>query len=276
MKLHVYKKNIARKLLPHSAASQLDAELLLMHVLKFSRAELLLQSDKIITEKNQQQIDALIARRLNGEPIAYLLGHQPFWTMDLWVTPDTLIPRPETECLVEWILHHFAASEKLSVADVGTGSGAIAIALAVEKKLWRMDAADIASESLVVAKKNLEKYDVKNIALYVSDWFSALTEKKYDVIVSNPPYIAENDLHLSALTFEPQHALVSGADGLDAIRWIVNDAKKFLKPNGYVVIEHGYDQGNRVADIFKKAGFTEIKNHRDLSDVARFVTGKFL
>ncbi len=271
MKLLDLKIQITKQLSPHTDTPQLDADLLLMHALKKTRAELLISLDDDLIET--RLIDSLVARRVNSEPIAYILGHQPFWKLDLIVTPDVLIPRPETECLVEWILKKFSGKENRSVADLGTGSGAIAVALAHENKNWKIDAIDESYEALAVAKKNADKYHTNNISFYQGDWCDALPHKNYDVIVSNPPYIAENDVHLEKLLYEPQSALVSGKKGLDAIEKITQHAKKFLKPNGYLVIEHGFDQADTVFKLFKEMEFKDIQNHRDLSDISRFITG---
>jgi len=273
MNIAQYRKNITEQLATHSDSPKLDAELLIMHATQKTRSQLLVHYDEELSQSAEKNLTALVARRIKGEPIAYILGHQPFWSMDLFVTSDTLIPRPDTECLVEWILAHFATASQLSIADLGTGTGAIAIALALEKPQWQIDATDFSYEALAVAKKNIEKYAVNTIALHQGDWCDALPQKKYDVIVSNPPYIAEKDSHLSSLKFEPQQALVSGAQGLNAIEKITQQATLFLKEKGVLIVEHGYDQGHLVAELFKKAGFHSIKNHRDLSDNLRFVTG---
>lgn len=274
MKISEYRKHITQQLSAQTTTPQLDADLLLMHVLKKSRAQLYCILNETISATHQQQCNELIKQHLKGKPIAYLLGSQAFWTMDLTVTEDTLIPRPETECLVEWILHHVPDHDHFLAADLGTGTGAIAIALALEKKSWKIDATDQSAEALVIAKKNAEKHGANNISFYVGDWCNALQKRNYDVIVSNPPYIAENDAHLTHLQFEPQDALVSGKEGLDAIQKIVSQAKNFLIPGGYLVIEHGFDQAEKVITLFEKAGLSDVKNHRDLSDVPRFVTGK--
>ena len=273
MTLAEYQKKIIQLLLPHSDSARRDVELLLMHVLTKNRAQLFLDANENITSAQENQLQTLIKRRCNGEPIAYLLGTQPFWKMNLIVSRDTLIPRPETECVVEWIVHHFKNKKGLRVADLGTGSGAIAIALAIENPHWQIDATDLSPEALAIAKKNADQHHIKNIAFYSGDWCHALPEKTYDLIVSNPPYIAENDVHLKQLSFEPQQALVAGKKGLEAIEHITKQAKLFLKPSGSLVIEHGFDQVDAVNQIFKTAGFQHIQNHRDLSDTPRFVTG---
>ena len=274
MTLSELRKNLTRQLSPHTATPQLEVDLLFMHVLKKSRTQLYRMLNETIPLSQQQACYALCQQRIQGKPIAYLTHSQSFWTMDLFVNEDTLIPRPETECLVEWILHHIPNQDHLQIADLGTGSGAIAIALAMERKSWKIEATDFSAEALAIAKKNADKYGAKNIAFYLGDWCDALPKNAYDVIVSNPPYIAENDPHLKQLQFEPQEALTSGKEGLDAIQKIISQSLTFLKPNGYLIIEHGYDQAEKVITLFERAGLKKVSNHRDLSDVPRFVTGR--
>ena len=274
MKLHEFRKLSTQKITPVSTTAQLDAELIMMHVLNKSRAQLYIALEEILSKEDEKKLLPYITRRARGEPMAYLLGKKGFWTMDLTVTPDTLIPRPETECLVEWILTHYKEVDALRIADLGTGSGAIALALATVKPNWKIDATDQSEEALAIAKQNAEKHGIKSISFYSGDWFDALPQKNYDVIVSNPPYIPEKDPHLKHLKFEPKQALISGRDGLDAIRNLTAKARDFLSYRGYLVVEHGYDQAYEVADIFKSAGFLDIQSHRDLSDVSRFVVGR--
>lgn len=268
------RKTLTTQLSTYSDSPALDAELLLMHVLEKTRAQLLIALNDTIDKTTLTNINLLVARRCQGEPIAYLLGHQPFWTMDLIVTKDTLIPRPETECLIEWVLENFSDALNLTVVDLGTGTGAIALSLALEKPHWKIDATDLSSNALLIATKNAEKYAIKNINFYEGDWCDALPHQTYDIIISNPPYIAAHDLHLEKLQFEPQTALVSGASGLNAIEKIVHQAPFFLKHGGTLIIEHGFDQAETVKTIFAKAGFKEIGTHRDLGGNARFTTGK--
>lgn len=275
MSIIEWRQDTAKKLTICTQTPQLDAELMLMHVLKKSRAQLYADPQTALQKSEEKKLNALLTRRLRGEPMAYLLGSQSFWRMELTVTPDTLIPRPETECLIEWILKHYVQAEELRVADLGTGSGAIAVALALEKPGWKITATDQWEEALAIAKRNTEKYALNNIAFYAGDWFDALPDDShFDLIVSNPPYIAKQDPHLKQLTFEPRTALAAGEDGLSAIHHIVHHAPAFLHYNGYLVVEHGYDQAEVVTTIFANAGFHSIENHRDLADVPRFVTGK--
>lgn len=268
-----YRKKITETLAAISESARQDTELLLMFALSRTREQLIMDSVYVPTEAEQERIDAVVDRRKKGEPIAYILGHQPFWTLDLMVSEDTLVPRPETECLVDWVLTAFQKQTVLTLADLGTGTGAIALAIASEKATWQIDAVDESYEALAIARKNAKKYALKNVSFYPGDWCDALPDKKYDVIVSNPPYIAAGDPHLARLSYEPQRALVSGVEGLDAIQTIALQAKDKLNPGGILVIEHGYDQSQMAWEIFSKAGYHDIHNHRDLSDTPRFITG---
>lgn len=208
-----------------------------------------------------------------SEPLAYLLGKETFWKMELIVTRDTLVPRAETECMVKWVLTH-CTQDKIHLADLGTGTGAIAIALATEKPQWRVDATDISEKALDVAKQNAKKYTCSNISFYLGSWCAALPNEKYDIIVSHPPYITDDELQsFMDLTHEPQQALEAGKQGLDAIISVVKCARTFLNPNGALVIQHAPDQMNDVMDLFQKAGFSTVSSFQDLSGVNRFVAG---
>ena len=249
-------------------------QILLMHVTQQSHAQLLADPQPLSPEQ-EKTLDAFIKRYDAGEPLAYLTGKQAFWTMDLIVTKDTLIPRPDTECLVQWVLENCADQINWRVADLGTGTGAIAIALTLEKPTWIIDATDISEKTLLVAKQNAKAYACNHIHFYQGHWCDALPHEKYNLIISNPPYIADNDPHLKELTHEPQNALISGQKGLDAITIITKSASEFLKPDGVLVIEHGFDQANDVVRLFQQTGFSHVTSHQDLSGHDRFVTGIF-
>lgn len=266
------KKTIA-SLTNYSDSPRLDAELLLCHCTDLSRTQLLIKSQTPLTESQLTHLSTLIKRRQQGEPIAYLLGSQPFWTLDLIVTKDTLIPRPETECLIEWVLNHFDSKTALKIADLGTGTGAIALALASERANWVIHATDRSSAALTVAQKNITKHDIQNVSLFEGNWCQALPENQYDIILSNPPYIEKSDPHLLKLQHEPQSALVAGEDGLDDIRIIAKEAFKKLKPNGLIILEHGYNQGKIVKDILLQNKFQPCKTHQDLEKRDRFTIG---
>ncbi len=254
----------------------LDAEILLAHVLKGQRSYLYTYPDYSLSMTEQNNFAALIKKRVAGWPIAYLTGHREFWSLDLIVTPDTLIPRPETELLVELILKKLP-DIPLLVADLGTGSGAIALALAHERPYWTIYATDISLEALAVAKANAARLQIKNIIFVFGKWCSALPKLRFDVIVSNPPYIAENDLHLQqgALPFEPSIALASGEDGLKDIQDIVYEARSYLKLGGYLLLEHGSTQAEYACSKFLNAGYTHVKSYKDFSGLNRVTTGIF-
>ena len=273
MLLKDYRQLLIQALSSHSDSAQIDVDLLLMHGLKKSRTELLLYLNDVITEKDQSELNIVVARRRQGEPIAYILGHQPFWTMDLIVTPDTLIPRPETECLIDYVLAH-SKNKALKIADLGTGTGAIAIALALEKPDWEIDATDMSEKALSIAKLNAKQNNVDRICFYRGNWCNALPKKKYNILISNPPYIAEQDSHLEKLKYEPLSALVSKNNGLNDIEKIISQAKDYLTPDGLLIIEHGFDQGSLVFGLFKQYDYTDIQNHRDLAGNLRFVTAR--
>ncbi len=243
-----------------------DAEILLGHALCKSHAWLYAHGDDEVPDDTADVFRSLSRQRVVGAPIAYLVGHREFWTLDLVVTPAVLIPRPETELLVELALRQIPQGEKVDIADLGTGSGAIALAIARERPRARVIATDTSEEALSVARNNGERLKISNAEFIRSDWFGNLNRRMFDVIVSNPPYIASNDSHLSQgdLRFEPRSALVSGIDGLDSIREILKNSPKHLKAGGYLMIEHGFDQGESIRTLFSQSGFVEISTSRDV------------
>ena len=220
--------------------------------------------------------EALISRRLNGEPIAYILGCREFYGLNFLVTPDTLIPRPDTETLVEAALAKIPNKSNLSILDLGTGSGAIALAIARNRPQANVIAVDTSNSALEIANKNAENLNIHNIEFVLSDWFENLSNQRFDVIVSNPPYIEENDVHLTQgdLRFEPMSALASGEDGLDDIRKIIDSCLVYLKPQGWLMFEHGYNQAAQVADLMAQAGLSNIETIKDLGDNDRVTFGK--
>ncbi len=260
--------------LARSIAS-LDAELLLAHVLGVSRTHLLTWPLQVVSEAQIQAFQALLARRAQGEPCAYLVGTKEFWSLPLMVNAHVLIPRPETECLVEALLTRFPAEDSYAyqVLDLGTGSGAIALALATERPHWQIIALDRSEAALSVAKQNAQALSLENIQWIASDWFSALRSERcaVDIIVSNPPYVEEGDIHLQqdGLCYEPQAALVAGRDGLKDLHQIICIAPAFLKPGGCLVLEHGTTQGLAVRLLMKKQGFTREITLKDLGGLDR-------
>ena len=245
--------------------ARLDAELLLAHALSLSRAQLYARPEYEPDAAQLAAFERLIAARARGEPIAYLTGHREFWSLDLAVTSAVLIPRPETELLVELALARIAEDREMRIADLGTGSGAIALAIARERPRARVVATDASAAALGVARGNAARLGIGNVAFTEGDWCAALGSDCFDVIVSNPPYVAAGDAHLGEgdLRFEPVAALVSGRDGLDAIRRIVAEARAHLLAGGWLFLEHGWEQGARVRSLFEDAGYAEVATFHD-------------
>jgi release factor glutamine methyltransferase len=250
-----------------------SGEILLAHILKKSRAYLYTYPEKILTPEEIKLFETLIARRQQGEPIAYLVGEQEFYSLNFKVTRDTLIPRPETEMLVEEALKHIQDAS-CQILELGTGSGAIAVTLAQLKPNVHVIATDISNAALEIAKENALIHQVNNIEFILSDWFSNLKLKTFDMIISNPPYIAEYDHHLENLSYEPINALTSGAQGLDALNHIIALAPEYLKPNGCLLVEHGFDQKESVQTLFNNAKFKDIQTLSDLAGNPRITMGQ--
>ena len=254
-----------------------DATLLLLHVLGRPRAWLYAHGDAVVDADQAARFRALVARRAAGEPVAYLVGHRGFWTLDLRVTPDTLIPRPETELLVEQALERLDPVVDVRVADLGTGSGAIALAIAAERPRARVVATDRSEAALEVARGNAVANGLAGrVAFRQGDWFAPLAGERYDLVASNPPYIAEADPHLAQgdLRHEPPSALSSGTDGLDAIRTLASGAPSCLVPGGWLLLEHGAAQGPAVRALLDAAGFVEVATVIDLERRDRVTLGR--
>lgn len=264
----------ATKLLNNEEAA-LEAKLLLQHLLGVNRAWLIAHENDALEDNIHEAFEALIKRRLNGEPIAYIFGYREFYGLKLKVTPDTLIPRPDTETLVEAALGKIPQNKKIQVLDLGTGTGAIALAIAHNRPHALVSALDASDAALKIAQENAQNLAITNIEFLQSDWYSALKNQTFDVIVSNPPYIAQNDAHLTQgdLRFEPASALASGADGLDDIKQIIANAPKYLTPHGVLLLEHGYNQAEEVATLLKQSGFSEIETIKDLGGNNRVTLG---
>lgn len=256
-----------------SDSPRLDAELLLSQVLNVSRGVLAAKAHAALETPQQQAFEVLLQRREQGEPVAYLLGSKGFWTLDLLVNADVLVPRPETELLVEWSLALFPAGAD-RVADLGTGSGALALAIASEWPRAQVLATDVSDAALDVARRNAQSCGIGNVSFVQGSWCQALTGR-FDLIVSNPPYIAAGDAHLPALRHEPIDALSDGGDGLGCLREIIACAPVYLAPSGWLLLEHGFDQATEVRHLLTAAGFAEVQTRRDLSGHERASGGRW-
>jgi release factor glutamine methyltransferase len=268
---------ISERLQTVSDSARLDAELLLCEALVRPRSYLYTWPEHELGEVEQQALEVLVQRRLRGEPIAHILGRREFWSLELAVSTDTLIPRPETELLVEAALERIPLEAEWHVADLGTGSGAIALAIASERPRCRITAVERSAGALAVAQENASRLGIANIEFLQGDWFAPLAGRRFEMILSNPPYIPDSDPHLSQgdVRFEPLTALASGADGLDDIRRLVAGAPDFLSPPAWLLLEHGYDQGAAVTGLLRQAGFVEVEDLADLQGHGRVAAGRW-
>jgi len=249
----------------------IDITHLLTLALGQKKEQLYTDSNYELTNKELKRLDELIQQRLQGKPFAYLSGSQGFYHLDFKVSPATLIPRPETELLIDIAIDLFKPNQLIDVIDLGTGSGVIAITLADKCPSWRISATDKSKEALKIAKKNT----TKDINFYQSSWFDKLTGKTFDLIVSNPPYLAENDSHLESLKYEPIEALISGKDGLDDIREIIQNAPKYLNQGGYLLLEHSDRQQKEIIELLKLS-FVNILTYQDLNGLDRVILAQYL
>ncbi|MDJ0917106.1 MAG: peptide chain release factor N(5)-glutamine methyltransferase [Woeseiaceae bacterium] len=265
-------QSAAAALEPVSDSARLDAEVLLAHALGKTRAFLFSRSDEHVADDARQAFDALLARRAAGEPIAYIVGEREFWSLSLTVTRDTLIPRPDTERLVEIALDVIDAHGFSRIADLGTGSGAIALSIAKERPACSVTATDINPDTLTVARDNAQRLGLSNVEFLLSDWTGALSGRRFDLVVSNPPYVASGDEALATLAYEPSGALESGPEGLDDIRRLAIEAPGILVAEGKLLLEHGFDQGDAVQQLLVASGWRDVRTWRDHSGQPR-VTG---
>ena len=260
-----------------AAEARAEAESLLSHALGRSRSWLFAHADEALDDHSATRYEALVARRAAGEPVAYLVGTRGFWRFDLEVTPDTLIPRADTERLVELALERLPASAPCRVLDLGTGSGAIALAIAFERPGARVVAVDLSAGAAAVARRNAASLGLASrVDVREGAWFAPVAGERFDLIASNPPYIEDADPHLAQgdLRFEPRSALASGADGLDDLRRIARAAPAHLAPGGWLLVEHGWRQGDAVRALFAASGFVDVATARDLEDRERVTLGR--
>lgn len=254
--------------------NRLEAEVLFCHTAKISKSYVYAHLDELVSKDLLQQYQFNLALRKKGMPVAYIIGKKEFWSLDFLVNEQTLIPRPETELLVETTLKKMRHKPQATILELGVGSGAIAIALGHEQPQWHIVGTDLSKEALEIAGDNAARHKVTNLTLIQSDWFENIPLSKFDMIVSNPPYIALDDSHLSHLSFEPIQALVSGKDGLDAIRIIIKDSIEYLHQQGWILFEHGYDQGEQVRFLMTQAGYHQIETIKDLNQQERITMGQ--
>ena len=254
--------------------ARMDAQMLLLHALArplHDRAWLLAHDTDLLTEAQQHNWDQALQRRLQGEPVAYITGHKDFFGLTLKVDARVLDPRPDTEILVEWALELLPADQPARVLDLGTGSGAVALALQHQRPAAQVTAVDASADALAVASANAQRLNLP-VKCVLSHWMDAVPGP-FELIVSNPPYVAESDPHLSALTHEPLQALTSGADGLQDIRQIIAQAPSRLVPGAWLLLEHGWDQATAVQALLNQAGFTQVQSRRDLAGIERCTGG---
>ncbi len=260
--------------LSHSESPRRDAEILLGFVTGKTRTYILAFGETALSDRECEQLDDLLARRERGEPVAHLVGVREFWSLPLFVSPATLIPRPDTECLVEQALKRLP-EQPCRILDLGTGTGAIALALASERPDCQITAVDVMPDAVALALRNAEHLGISNVTILSSDWFSALAGQHFDLIVSNPPYIDEHDPHLAMgdVCFEPRSALVAAQEGLADLAWIIAQSRRFLRAGGWLLLEHGWQQGEAVRALFGNQGYVQVETCRDYGDNERLTLG---
>jgi release factor glutamine methyltransferase len=269
-------RNASRELQHCSESPRLDAELLMGRVLGLSRAALIARGDDILAAEAHSAFSRLVARRSAGQPVAYLTGTREFWSMSLSVTPAVLVPRPETEILVELALQLLPPDDRRSILDLGTGSGAIALALASERPACRVTAVDVSAEALAVATENARTLGITHIDWRRGSWFGPVRGERFDLIAANPPYVAADDPALQELASEPLQALSPGPTGLEALSAIVTGAAQYLHDRGWLILEHGSDQGAQVSALLETNGFSDIRSHVDALGLPRVTLGTII
>lgn len=266
---------LAREMLIDGESPSTDAKVLLAHVLGQSHTYLFTWSDKTLTDEQREQFLQLVEQRQTGHPVAHLTGYRDFWTLRLQVNPSTLIPRPETELLVEKALE-LLPDEASALCDLGTGTGAVALAIASERPQLYVTGIDKIDEAVTLAESNATLNNIRNVKFLPSHWFSSLEGLQFDMLVTNPPYVEECSEFLlhGDVRFEPRSALTAGEDGLDDIRFIITEARGYLKPGGWLLIEHGFEQGAAICQLYRQAGYTDAETFRDLAGLDRISVGR--
>ncbi|MDP3558902.1 MAG: peptide chain release factor N(5)-glutamine methyltransferase [Legionellaceae bacterium] len=274
MNIHTLLQSATQLLQDYSSSPRLDAEILLAHVLQKPRSFLYAHAEQTLSDIALSTFQKLLSARKSGQPVAYLIQSQEFWSLNLQVSPATLIPRPETELMVELALEYFKNMKNIHLLELGTGSGAIALAIAKEKPGWTITAVDISKEALQIARTNALTLNISNVQFIQSNWFELVPKStRFDLILSNPPYLAADDPHLPQLIHEPLQALVSGPSGLESLHTIIQQSKHWLSTSGRLILEHGYTQGDAVQNFFKQYDYKAIQTFCDLQKHPRITTG---
>lgn len=262
------------RLSPVSESARLDAEILLGKAINMPRSYLFAHPEDELDPLTLTRFEAMLARRLDGEPIAYIAGTREFWSHELLVSPATLVPRPETELLVDLALQKIPRDAEWQILDLGTGSGAIAIAIASERPLCEITATDLSADALAIAAENVRQTDLANVSCVEGDWIAPVLGRRFNLVVSNPPYVNDDDEALLKLSHEPRSALAAGADGLDDLRVLAADCGSILEPGGWLLLEHGALQAAAVADLLGDRGWTDIACHNDLAGQPRVTVAR--
>ena len=272
--IHAVLEDATRRLGALSDSPRLDAELLLARVIDVPRSYLFAHPEEPLDAHTVDRFRAVLDRRLAGEPMAYITGIREFWSLELMVTPATLVPRPETELLVDLALREIPRHADWDILDLGTGSGAIAIAIAKERPLSRVTATDVSADALEVARQNARQLDIPNIEFLTGDWTEPVRGRSFNIVVSNPPYVRSDDDALDVLHREPRSALSAGADGLDAIRILARDCGALLEPGGVLLVEHGAEQADGVAAVLREHDWSDIVCHTDYAGLPRITVAR--
>ncbi len=262
------------RLLRISDSARLDAEILLCQTINMPRSYLFAHPEDELDDLTRERLEALLQRRIEGEPMSYITGTREFWSHELLVSPATLVPRPETELLVELALREIPRKAEWQILDLGTGSGAIAISIAAERPLCSVTATDVSPDALAIAAENVRQADLANVSCLEGSWAVPVAGLEFNIIVSNPPYVRSDDAALQTLRFEPLSALASGPDGLNDIRVLATDCRAILAADGWLILEHGADQQTDVADILEAAGWVDIACHNDLAGKPRVTVAR--
>ena len=274
MRLDAVIADAVLRLSGNSDSARLDAEIILCQTIDMPRSYLFAHPEDVLDELSRERFEARLQRRINGEPMSYITGTREFWSHDFLVSPATLVPRPETELLVELALREIPRKSEWQILDLGTGSGAIAISIAAERLMCTVTATDVSADALAIARENGRQAELSNLVFLDGSWTAPVTGQLFNIVVSNPPYVAEGDAALLALQYEPQTALTSGADGLDDIRILARDCAGVLAEDGWLMMEHGIDQAKDVANILNAESWTDITCHNDLTGRPRVTVAR--